>query len=242
MSRGVRASSSASSTTTRPPRSAGSRSPTAVSTSSTGAPTATGSVNAAASAPAAPWASRSRAHTAALTRPAAGTAAASANAAGRAVAISARNWGSLSAHSHASTADLPVPAGPVTTRTARPGAPSSSHPVSSRSSAVRPVKYQPGVVSWYTPRARGRQCWRKNRSVPSRQPTHGPSCGNAATAACSGIANPPSTSLPRSRVTTRPTTAPVSVSNRPVPENPLSIWCPLRSPAPSAAAGPPSAP
>ena len=51
-------------------------------------------------------------------------------------------------------------------------------------------------------------------------------CGNAASAACSGIANPPSTSWPLSRVTTRPTTAPVSVSNRPVPENPFSIWCP----------------
>ena len=142
------------------------------------------------------------------------------------MAISARSWGSLSAHSHASTADLPVPAGPVTTRTARPGEPRSSHPVSSRSSAARPVKYQPGVVSWSTPRARGRQCWRKNRSVLSRQPAHGPSCGNAATTVCSGIANPPSTSLPLSRVTTRPTTAPASVSNRPVPENPLSIWCP----------------
>ena len=130
--------------------------------------------------------------------------------------------GSLTAHSHASTADLPVPARPVTTLTARPGEPCSSHLVSSRSSAVRPVKYQPGVVSWYTPRARGRQCWCRCGSVPSRQPTHGLSCGNADAAACNGIANAPSTSLPLSRVTIRPTTAPVSVSNRPVPENPLS--------------------
>jgi hypothetical protein len=33
---------------------------------------------------------------------------------------SRRSCGSLSAHSHASTADLPVPVGPVTIRTARP--------------------------------------------------------------------------------------------------------------------------